>query len=129
MKRSIAAGFVALMVAGSMGGCSFGDDEPTYQLPTAPIILDVPTQPPASATDCPQTALAPVKLIWDATHRSLSFGGQGFSLPWGFTGRELPSGHFELLAPNGDVVARDGDTLTLGGTDYMQICRIQSVEY
>lgn len=33
------------------------------------------------------------------------------------------------LAPDGTVVARDGDTIKLGGPDYMHVCRVQSVEY
>jgi hypothetical protein len=40
-----------------------------------------------------------------------------------------PDGRFELLSPTGEVVAREGETLTVGGPDYMHVCRVQGVSY
>jgi hypothetical protein len=66
---------------------------------------------------------------WDAGHRSMSFSGPKVALPFLFSGRMLPSGRFQIIAPGNTVVAQDGDTLKLGGADYMHICRVQGVEY
>ena len=73
--------------------------------------------------------MTPILIAWDAAHRSLSLGGEKAVLPPGFTGRMLPDGRFELLGPGGDVVARDGDTLKVGGSDYIRVCRVQGVNY
>jgi hypothetical protein len=91
--------------------------------------LTLPTQPESNPTTCPTSALTPVKVDWDATHRGLSLGGEKIVFPRGFSARILPSGRLEILAPNGIVVARDGDTVTLGGTDYSHVCRVQGLEY
>ena len=118
-----------VLTAGLVAACSFGEEDPTYPLPSAPMTWGVPTQSSPAARPCPTTVLAPVTVEWDATHRFLSLGGQKVELPRGFSARILPSGRFEILAPGGTVVARDGDTLQLGGSDYMNVCRVQSVEY
>ncbi len=118
-----------LLAAGLAAACSWPDEETVYPLPSAPITIGLPTQAGASSTACPPADLAPVKVDWDATHRRLSVGGQKVIWPIGFSARLLPSGRLEILAPNGTVVARDGDTVKLGGADYMHVCRVQSVEY
>jgi hypothetical protein len=120
---------VLLFAAGLVAGCSMPDDEPTYPLPTTAIIWPMPTVSDLGPVVCPSASLAPVKINWDATHRALNIGGQKVFWPAGFTARILPDGHLELVAPNGTVVARDGDTITLGGSDYSHICRVQGVEY
>jgi hypothetical protein len=117
-----------LLAAGMVAACSMGED-PTYPLPTSPITWPLPTQPVAGPTACPATVLTPVKIEWDATHRSLSLGGQKATLPNGFSARMLPTGRLEILAPDGTVAARDGDTIALGGSDYAHVCRVQGVEY
>ena len=100
-----------------------------YPSPAAAIPWALETRPDASTTACPPTELAPVKVEWDAIHRGLSFGGEKVILPRRFSGRILTNGRLEILAPNGTVVARDGDTLELGGSDYMHLCRVQNLEY
>jgi hypothetical protein len=116
-----------VLAAVLVGACQ--EEGTAYPLPSAPITEGLPTQEGSNSTICPSTDLAPVKLEWDATHRSLSMGGEKVIWPKGFSSRLLPSGRLDILAPNGSVVARDGDTITLGGSDYMHICRVQSVEY
>lgn len=118
-----------VLVAGLVAGCALGEEDQTYPLPTAAITLDVGAQATPGTAPCPSTDLAPVKIDWEATHRSLSFGGPKVELPKGFSGRMLPTGRLEILAPDGTVVARDGDTLILGGSDYMHVCRVQGVVY
>jgi hypothetical protein len=118
-----------VLVACVASACSLVDDEPTYPLPTAAIAWSVPTQLDASPSVCPSTQLAPLRIDWDATHRSLSVGGEKLLWPRGFSARMLPSGRLEILAPDGNVVARDGDTVAFGGSDYMHVCRVQGVEY
>jgi hypothetical protein len=129
MKRSPAWVLVAVLAAVIVASCSLGEEDPTYPLPSAPITWPLPTQPASSPSACPTTELAPVQVDWDAVHRTLSLGGQKVFFPAGFTSRELPSGRLEIVAPDGSVIARDGDTLNLGGSDYMHVCRVQSVEY
>jgi hypothetical protein len=118
-----------VLVAGLAAACSWPEQETVYPLPSAPITIGLPTQEGSNLTACPSTDLAPVKVDWDATHRGLSMGGEKVIWPKGFSSRLLPSGRLDILAPNGSVVARDGDTITLGGSDYMHICRVQAVEY
>ena len=118
-----------VLVAGVAAACSFGSEDQTYPLPTAPIAWPLPARTGPISTPCPSTALAPVVFDWDATHRALSYGGPKVMLPEGFTARLLPTGRLELLAPDGTVVARDGDTLNLGGSDYEHVCRVQGVDY
>jgi len=123
MRLILALALAAVLV----GACT--EEGTVYPLPSAPITQGLPTQEGSSSTVCPSTDLAPVKVEWDATHRVLSVGGEKVIWPKGFSSRMLPSGRLDILAPNGSVVARDGDTITLGGSDYMHICRVQSVQY
>jgi hypothetical protein len=118
-----------VLVAGVAAACSLFDDEPTYPLPTAAIVWALPTQPDASPSVCPSTQLAPLRIDWDATHRVLSVGSEKVLWPRGFSERMLPSGRLDILAPDGSVVARDGDTVAFGGSDYQHVCRVQGVEY
>ncbi len=119
---------ILLLIAFVAVACAYEED-PTYPMPTGPIEIRVPTQTAPISIPCSAAELTPVLITWDATHRSLSLGGEKTTLPPGFTGRMLPGGRFELLAPTGEVVARDGDTLRVGGSDYMHVCRVQGVNY
>ena len=119
----LAFGLAAMLV----GACS-ADEDQTYQLPVAAISLPLPVQA-ASTAACPQGDLATVQVRWDAAHRVLTLGGEKFAFPGGFTSRELPTGRLEILAPDGTVVARDGDNVTFGGADYQHICRVNGVQY
>ena len=116
-----------MLVAGLVGACK--EEGTVYPLPSVPTTIGLPAQEGSSLTACPSTDLAPVKVDWDVTHRVLSVGGQKVIWPKGFSARLLPSGRLDILAPNGDVIARDTDTITLGGSDYMHICRVQGLEY
>ena len=119
----LAFGLAAMLV----GACS-ADEAPTYPLPTAAISVPLPVQA-ASTGGCPQGDLAPLRVNWDTAHRSLSLGGEKFAFPGGFTSRELPSGRLEIVAPDGTVVAHDGDKVAVGGADYEHICRVYWVSY
>lgn len=125
MRRILAL----VLVAGVAAACSLFDDEPTYPLPAAAIVWALPTQAGASPSVCPSTQLAPLRIDWDAIHRILSVGGEKVLWPRGFSERLLPSGRLDILAPDGSVVARDGDTVAFGGSDYQHVCRVQGVEY
>lgn len=118
-----------LLVDVLAGACSWPEEDTVYPSPTAAIAWATATQTYASTTACPSTELGPVKVEWDAIHRGLSFGGEKVLLPHGFSARILTNGRLEILAPNGTVVARDGDTLELGGPDYMHVCSVQNLEY
>ena len=118
-----------VLAAGIAAACSQPGEETVYPLPSATITIELVTQVGSSSTACPSTDLAPVKVDWDASHRALSVGGQKVIWPQGFSSRLLPDGRLDILAPNGSVIARDGDTVALGGSDYMHVCRVQSVEY
>lgn len=125
MKRVL----LLVLLAGPAAGCSWDPGEITYPLPTEAITWPMPMQSPASQRACPSIELAPINVEWDSTHRTLSLGGEKVLFPPGFMYRELPSGHVEIVAPDGTVVARDGDMLELGGSDYSHVCRVGSVEY
>ena len=130
MKAIAALFLAAALVAALVAGCGLAAPETTaYPLPTAAIAFPLPAQSDATAASCPATDLAPVKVEWDAVQRDLSVGGKKVIWPRGFSARILPSGGLEILAPGGAVVARDGDTIALGGTDYEHVCRVQSVQY
>jgi hypothetical protein len=121
---------LTLVLAASVASaCALGDEDPTYPLPASAIAWSVPTQLDAGPSVCPSTRLAPLRIDWDATHRSLSVGGEKVLWPRGFSARLLPSGRLDILAPDGSVVARDGDTVAFGGSDYLHVCRVQGVEY
>ena len=124
--KAIAALFLAAALA---AGCGLADPETTaYPLPSTPIAWPLPTQAEATAAGCPATELEPVKVEWDAVRRALSVGGEKVVWPRGFSARILPNGRLEILAPNGTVMARDGDTISVGGADYEHVCRVQSVQ-
>ena len=125
MRRAL----LLVLLAGAAAGCSWDPGEITYPLPSEAITWPMPMQSAARPPACPTIELAPIKVGWDSTHRALSLGGEVVLFPPGFTYRELPNGHIEIVAPGGTVVARDGDTLALGGSDYSHICRVGSVEY
>jgi hypothetical protein len=120
---------ILVLASGVAAACSLFDDEPTYPLPAAAIVWALPTQTDAGPSVCPSTQLAPLRIDWDATHRALSVGGEKVLWPRGFSGCMLPSGCLDILAPNGSVVASDGDTVAFGGSDHEHVCRVQGVEY
>jgi hypothetical protein len=128
MKRIPVLALAAALALG-LAACGSGSQEPTYPLPTEAIPIQLPTQVGPLAGSCPSTDLGPILITWDSGHRKLSLGSQKVLLPWGFSARELPDGHLEIVAKGGAVVARDGDTIRLGGADLEHVCRVQGVEY
>jgi hypothetical protein len=131
MKRTLAFGLAAVLTAQLLAGCGSGvtEENPTLPLPSAVTPYHLATQAAPRTTTCPSTVLPAVKVDWDAGHRVLSMSGEKMIWPFGFSASMLPSGHLEIRAPGGAIVARDGDTLQIGGADYEHVCRIQGVEY
>ena len=118
---------ILLLVACVAAGCAF-DDDPTSRCRPVRSRSRSRRKPPRSRRRVRRGTNADHH-YWDATHRSLSLGGEKALLPAGFTGRMLANGCFEPSAPTGEVVARDGDSLEVSGADYMHICRVQGVNY
>jgi hypothetical protein len=119
----------AAMAAQLFAACSAASESPTFALPTSAISITLGSQSAPHTGSCPATELPSVTVTWDAGHRALSFGGPKVELPFGFSGRILASGRLQIVAPGDTVVAQDGDTLKLGGADYLHVCRVQGVEY
>lgn len=117
---------VLVLAAGLSASCSLGESETTaYPLPSGPITIELPTQPPGpSGQGCVTLVLSPVLIDWDSTHRVVSFGGEKVIWPDGYSARLLPTGRLEILAPDGKVIARDGDTVQFVGPDYQHVCSI-----
>ena len=117
---------VLVLAVGLSAACSLGESETTaYPLPSGPITIELPTQPPApSGQGCVLLALPPVRVDWDPGHRAVSFGGEKTIWPYGYSARLLPTGRLEILAPDGKVIARDGDTVQFFGPDYQHVCSI-----
>jgi hypothetical protein len=129
MRRILALALAVVIAVELVAGCSSASESPTFPLPTAAVPISVPTQAGPLTGTCPSTDLGSIVIDWDAGHRVLSLGSKKVLLPWGFSGRLLPSGRLEILARGGTVVARDGDTVKLGGADLEHVCRVQGVEY
>ncbi|HEX7492362.1 MAG TPA: hypothetical protein VF337_11735 [Candidatus Limnocylindrales bacterium] len=129
MKRLVVLAMGALMAAQLFAACSSASEDKTFALPTSPVSIQVPTQSAPHTGQCPATQLPAVTLTWDAGHQTVSFSGPKVLLPFGFSGRMLPSGRLQIIGPGDTVVAQDGDTLKLGGADYAHICRVQGVEH
>jgi hypothetical protein len=125
MRRLLQFLAATALTAALVAGCSFGESDPTYPLPAEPISVDLPTQSDSGAAVCPQTDLGQLRIEWDSPHRALSMGGGKFAFPSGYSGRELPNGRLEILAPDGTVVAVDGARLQLNGADLEHICRVE----
>jgi hypothetical protein len=109
-----------------------------YPLPSGARALALPTRgPPASGVvGCPAIGpVGPVVMQWDRNAHTVSFsfepwGGSDTILwPDGFSAREY-LGRAELVAPDGSVVARDGDAVSgILGSDPSGICEVAGKGY
>ena len=104
---------VAVLAAASLGACQLA----AQRVPLAT------SEPPAAGQleACPNALLASVRLEGDPAQRPAVWvvgqDGRRLSILWrhGFSARFTP--RLELLDEDGDVVAREGDVLNLGGVD------------
>jgi hypothetical protein len=125
------AGLAAVLIASLW--LRFGPDLGSQgaSVGTAGTPLTIQTDPPASGQGCLQAGLMPVRMERSGSEIQFVFTSTGrpalIAWPNGFSGR-LIDGQAELLAPNGVVVAAEGDVLaSLGGApvgDVFHVCQI-----
>jgi hypothetical protein len=112
---------------------------PAALLPTGAKAVELPTATPGRPTGaidtCATALLPPVKLTFDGT--SLGFVDQDgifwhVTWPRGFSARS-DQGRAELVTPEGNVLAAEGDVLrNLGGSTSrpdFSVCQVGSVTY
>lgn len=137
----------ALLALAIVAGCSpgSGTGRTPYPLPPGAVLVALPTQPPYTSPipsigfGCPGIGPAHVKVVWDETAHSVSFTFDEWSSenkapttilwPRGFSAREY-RGRLELVAPDGKVVARDGDEVpNVIGLGPELVCMVDGVQY
>lgn len=132
-------GWIGSVVGALVFGCclaacdsSSGFPERTpFPLPSGAVAVALPTQPPAAPLPAGQEWACPGEgirgtLTWDAVSRTVSIGAPTFRWPRGFSARES-GGHVEIVAPDGSVVAREGDVITVSGKP--DICAVNGQIY
>jgi hypothetical protein len=103
-----------------------------FPLPSDALAVPLDTQAPAENPTaggtwaCPAIEVGGIVILWDRAGHSVSFGSHTFTWPRGFSAREW-RGRLEIVAPDGSVVARDGDTLAVGGGP--SICEVGTTIY
>ena len=121
MKRVLSL----VLATGLAAACSPSySGETAYALPSGAMVISLPTQADPRATGCVLLRLGPVRVDWDASQRSVSFGGEKVLWPRGYSARLLPNGRLEIVAPDGTIVARDGDMVEFNGPDYQHVCSV-----
>jgi hypothetical protein len=142
MLRTALATLLALTV---VAGCSpgSGTGRTPYPLPPGAVSVALPTQPqytspiPSPGIGCQLMGPAHVLVVWDKTAHSVSFTFDQWSTnkaptilwPRGFSAREY-QGRLELVAPDGKVVARDGEEVpNVGGLGPELVCMVDGVQY
>jgi hypothetical protein len=114
-----------------------------YPLPSGALALSLPTQPPVATPissggiACQLIGPERVTFDWDRAAHKVSFpfipwsDSKATAILWprGFSAREY-LGRAELVAPNGSVVARDGEQVpSVIGPDPEHICMVAGTEY
>ena len=136
-RRSLCCAAVALLAVGCTAAVP--PVAPTaYPLPSGALALQLPTQAPhPSGIGCPLVGPpGPVLMNWDRQTETLGFaftrwGTTGDTVRWpaGFSAR-LYLNRAELIAPDGKVVARDGDSVPgVLGADPLSICAVDGTLY
>ncbi len=135
-----------VLIAISLAGCG-SSGVPTrtpYPLPSGALAVALPTQPPATTPipsggfACPLVGPDHVAVVWDRAAHAISFtfdlwgeNAQATTILWprGFSAREY-KGRLELVAPDGSVVARDGEAVpNVIGDDPAHVCMVDGVLY
>lgn len=106
-------------------------------MPSGATALALQTRPPATAEErqpnwaCPMALLGPFRMLHDDDAIAFEYlDGTAVELtfPRGFSGRLL-DGQAELVAPDGSVIAREGDELDELVGDTRDICTVNGVTY
>lgn len=132
----VAVGLAAVLAA----GC--GDQWPTrtpFPLPSGAAAVALPTASPGGARPadgvalCQTALVVPVRITWDRPDGIVLFVNQlgtPLALVWprGFSARVVGD-RLEIVAPDGTVIGRDGDTLDRLGGGGDAICEVNGVFY
>jgi len=137
--------FLGLIMLGVVAGCASGGApaRTPYPLPSGAVAVALPTQAPATAPipsggyACPLIGPERVTVVWDKVTHAISFNFDRWGTtsqatilwPRGFSAREY-QGRLELVAPNGSVIAREGEAVpNVIGDDPEHVCMVDGTQY
>lgn len=126
----------SVIVAAGLAACTPQlSARPPAPLPSGAAALLLETTPPATeyreGWACPAELINPVRLVSDGETVAFQYlDGRRVDLVWprGFSARML-DGRTEIVAPDGSVIARDGDEISELVGDTREICEINGVTY
>lgn len=130
--RSISTIVVAVA---ALTACAQASPRTPAPLPSGATALLLETTAPATEYHenwaCPAELINPVRMTRDGDRVAFEFlDGRAVDLVWprGFSARLL-DGRAEIVAPDGSIIAREGDVMSELVGDTREICEVNGVGY